>query len=165
MTSCSAERLEALVRDELTAPESAALQGHVAHCPRCRHELNWLESERALFRQRQAADDVGALWAELEAREARQRPRPQPQPARGFAQARRLAVSLAAMVVVLVGVSRALVVSAPADRLGEGWSARVASEVGTLESREAAGGTPLCSRLPDGVGFRCLVQASFVASR
>ncbi len=161
MTGCTVERLEALLRDELPLAERVAVQAHVGHCPRCRHELNWLQSERALFQQRQAPDDVAELWAALEARA-----QPAKVARRPVSQAGRLALSFAAMLVVLVGVSQALVVSAPADRLGAGWPGLATSEVATLESRESASaGEPLCSRLPDGVGFRCLVQASFIATR
>lgn len=155
MTPCSPERLEAYVAQQLTAPEAAVVEAHLARCPRCQHERNWLATERQLFRQRSSHDEVDALWAKLEARGGVGRRPP--------SQLSRLALSLAATLLLLLGASQALLHAAPARGRGAGWVLGP-GEVATLESREAAQ-AELCSRLPDGEGFRCLLPASFVASR
>ena len=65
MSRCGrAASLEALAMRELDAAEAVALRAHAEACPTCRHELRWLESERALFAQRGARDQVRQLWDE-----------------------------------------------------------------------------------------------------
>jgi len=69
MMSCGrTQRLESLVAGELSQAEARDLKSHALSCSRCRHELNWLESEQALFRQRASREEVAQLWAGVVAR-------------------------------------------------------------------------------------------------
>lgn len=56
--------LESLVLGELSAPEALELRAHAQRCVVCRHELRWAETEKTLFAQRAARDEVRGLWAQ-----------------------------------------------------------------------------------------------------
>ncbi|MDP2275766.1 MAG: hypothetical protein Q8N23_02915 [Archangium sp.] len=134
------------------------LRAHVKQCALCRHELNWLETESAMFRQRAGRDEVAELWKGVEKRRGLSvEPRSWP----------RVLVAMAAAAVLLVMVGRA----APQQTSMATDSFSVEE---TLESSMLASPAFLffepsepCSKLPSGVGFQCspVVPASFLASR
>jgi len=145
--------LEAVVQGELPGDE---LRAHAEHCPRCRHELNWLETEQGLFRQRAAREEVSALWKGVAART-------------GVAPRRRSVnlalVGLAAALFVMMGVGRVFL-AGPSSSSGRDTS--VASSVDELMTENAISEerADLCSRSEQGIGFHCgYVPASLVASR
>ncbi|MEW5742644.1 MAG: hypothetical protein AB1938_27250 [Myxococcota bacterium] len=159
MSTCGrTSLLESLVTGEAPAALEAELRAHAGACARCRHELNWLESEAKLFRERAARDEVSELWKGVAQR-------------RGLSNARpwsRVLVAVAASLLVLLGAGRVMLgvssqggVDASVFSDEAGMSEPLMSPVLTLEQREN------CSRLPDGVGFRCepAIPASFIASR
>ncbi len=142
MSRCGrTSHLESLLRHD--EPE---LRAHAKQCALCRHELNWLESEAALFRQRAGRDEVAHLWSGV----VRQPPR------RRFGL---LMAGLATAAAVL------LLLAAPR-------TARTADE-GPLETDALMSPAlnfddePGCSRLPSGLGFTCQssLPASVLASR
>ncbi len=162
MSACGKTALlDALTRGELVPAQSLELRAHAAQCARCRHELNWLESEATLFRQRASRDEVRHLWegVALPSRSAAD-PR----------RTRRVLVSLAASLLLVFGLSR-LTPSVPrahggADASNAAWSETLVSEALSTENLEV-GTSPMCSELPEGWGFWCgpAVPASFVATR
>lgn len=138
--------------ESLLTHEQPELRAHAKVCALCRHELNWLESEATLFRQRAARDEVAHLWKGIEKR-APVESRPWP----------RVLVAVAAAAALLFSVGN---VSSPRGSL--------AADDGPLESDALmspvlsfGGDGEACSRLPSGVGFQCkpVVPASFLASR
>lgn len=148
--------LEAVVQGELPGDE---LRAHAEHCPRCRHELNWLETEQGLFRQRAAREEVSALWKGVAARTGVERRR---------RSVNRALVGVAAALFMVLGVGRVFLV---APTSSSGRDASVASSTEALDevmsenavSEERA---DLCSRSEQGIGFHCgYVPASLVASR
>jgi hypothetical protein len=149
--------MEAVALGEVTGARADELRAHAAGCSLCRHELRWLESEAALFRERAGRETVAHLWAGVAQRRGLEAPRAWP----------RVLAAVAAGVVLLLAASRVVPV-----RAGDAALAQAASEE-TLESPLLmspvlfAGGDANCSRLPLGVGFRCepVVPASFLASR
>lgn len=149
MTCGHSHLLDAVVAGEANAQTVLEVRAHAHGCARCRHELNWLETERSLFRQRAGRDEVAHLWAGVK-------------PV-GHAPPRRLALLalLAAGVVAVLGLSR---ITGPHFTSGASeLSATLQSEpLESLPDEPAA-----CSVLPRGLGFQCgpAVQASFVASR
>ncbi len=157
MSACGrTAQLEAVVAGEAPAALANELRAHAVGCPRCRHELRWLESERALFRERAARDEVGQLWAGVAERRGLAAPRPWS----------RVLLGVAASVALLLVAGRVAV-----GRSGAGDAAGFAEPVGMSEALMSPALPPLawdnCSRLPDGVGFHCgpAIPASFVASR
>jgi anti-sigma factor RsiW len=151
--------LESIVAGEAPAALAAELRAHATNCARCRHELNWLETEARLFRERAARDEVSELWMGVARR-------------RGMANAwpwSRVLMAFAASVLVLLGASR-LVLGQPGSQGGTDASSLV-DEVGMSEPLMSPvlswGERENCSRMPDGVGFRCepAIAASFLASR
>lgn len=69
MSRCGrVEQLDALVTGEVSGARADELHRHASSCSVCRHELRWLQSERALFAQRAARDEVDDLWQQLKAR-------------------------------------------------------------------------------------------------
>lgn len=136
--------------ESLLAVEQPELRAHAKDCALCRHELNWLETEAALFRQRAARDEVAHLWKGVEKRvpvEARPWPR--------------VLVAMAAAAALLFSVGNA---SAPRGSLS--------TDEGPLESDAlmspvlSFGDGEPCSRLPSGMGFQCKpTLASVLASR
>lgn len=159
MSSCGrTPLLESVVTGEASATLANELRAHAAGCARCRHELNWLESEAKLFRERAAREEVAHLWAGVAERRGLPSQRPWS----------RVLVAVAASLVLLLGAGRAVLGvtshgGADASVFHEdfGMSEPLMSPVLTLEDRDN------CSKLPDGVGFRCepAIPASFVASR
>jgi hypothetical protein len=55
-------QLEAAVLGEAPGGRLTDYEAHADACPRCRHELNWLRSEVAMFSQRHAREEVSRLW-------------------------------------------------------------------------------------------------------
>jgi anti-sigma factor RsiW len=66
-------QLEAAVLGEVHEGRVAELDAHADGCPRCRHELNWLRTESALFAQRTAREEVSKLWEAVDARASAKR--------------------------------------------------------------------------------------------
>ncbi|MBL8919101.1 MAG: hypothetical protein JNJ54_09600 [Myxococcaceae bacterium] len=132
--------LDAAVQGEL--PDEA-LREHAAHCPRCRHELQWLETERRLFRERAARDEVQHLWKGVV-------PRVEPGP-RG--RLNRALVGVAATLLLLLGGGR-LLLGAPVSSAG--LDASIVAEAGPVtEGAFSPERGELCSRPVEGVGFHC----------
>lgn len=134
--------LDAAVQGEL--PDEA-LREHAAHCPRCRHELHWLETERRLFRERAARDEVQQLWKGVA-----QRTGSEPRPRRVL---NRALVGVAATLLVMLGVGR-LLVGAPVSSAGLDASI-VAHESAITENAFSPERGELCSRPEQGIGFHC----------
>jgi hypothetical protein len=132
--------LDAAVAQE--TPDEA-LREHAEHCPRCRHELNWLETERKLFRERAAREEVEALWQGTMRRSPRA-------PRRAL---RRAAAGFAAAVLIVVGAGR-VVLSLPASESGRDASVTERIEALMTENAFSAERAELCSR-PEGIGFHC----------
>jgi anti-sigma factor RsiW len=97
MSCAKTSLLEALVANEVGPAEARELRAHAAGCACCKHELRWLESEVALFRQRAGRDEVAHLWAGIEQRT--ELAPPPPAWARGL-------LTLAAAAVVVLSVSQ-----------------------------------------------------------
>jgi anti-sigma factor RsiW len=135
--------LEAHTRSELTAVAASELEAHVATCARCRHELNWLRTERALFRARAGRDEVAHLWQGVAARTA---PRP--------SRLSRFAVALAASALALLAMQQLVRAPIAATVDEPTQSEPFASE--PIESTDPTA----CSRLPEGLGFRCTMSIS-----
>lgn len=153
MSRCGrTSQLEALVQGELRGGLDVDLRAHAKQCAVCRHELNWLESERSLFRQRAGRDEVAELWAENERRRGVTPERPWGRVLMGMAAA--------AVLAVVVGT-------------GSPRSVSVASSTEPLETDALMSPALMldddapCSKLPSGMGFQCAppVPASFIASR
>lgn len=69
MKTCPSKlQLESAVLGELHESRVAELDAHAEACARCRHELNWLRTETALFAQRTAREEVSRLWESVDAR-------------------------------------------------------------------------------------------------
>ena len=153
MSRCGrTEHLDALVMGELNLSAANELRAHADHCQRCRHELNWLETEQILFRARTAEEEVGALIM----RPVAQQPRRIPQVLLAAVASMFLTVGLMKVTAFqLPGLSRA-------DASVNFTSDSSDPEVETAESRELSAG---CSQLPQGVGFHCTSPASFIAIR
>lgn len=142
MSRCGrTSQLEAVVAGEASPALCAEVRAHATQCPLCRHELNWLESEQALFRQRAGRDEVARLWDGLSARQ-------------GLGHERHwgrvlVAMAAAAVLVLFAGrlawAPRAVV----AEELLE--TDALMSPALTLDEGDAVP----CSRLPSGVGFQC----------
>jgi hypothetical protein len=156
MSACGRTHLlDAVVAGEAPVALCLELRAHAAHCPRCRHELNWLESEKQLFRQRAGRDEVSHLWKGVAQRSGIAPSRPWP----------RVFAALAATLALAVGVGR-LATSRTASPQGTEPGDALQSE--QLESAAAASDfRAACSTLPTGLGFHCgpAVPASFLASR
>lgn len=157
MSPCGrTQHLEAVVIGETPAALAAELRAHARHCALCRHELNWLESESALFRQRAGRDEVAHLWKGVAQRS-------------GLAPGRswpRVLVAMAAAAALVLLVGR--VAPQRASLATDGSRDDEALESSMLMSPALffAADEP-CSKLPSGVGFQCspVVPASFLASR
>ena len=71
MSRCGkTEHLEAMVMGELNLAHTTELELHTSKCAVCHHELNWLRSERVLFEQRLAREQVQQLWEGFAAKRA-----------------------------------------------------------------------------------------------
>jgi anti-sigma factor RsiW len=156
MSACGRTHLlDAVVAGEAPVALALELRAHAAQCPRCRHELNWLESEQQLFRQRAGRDEVSHLWKGVAQRSGLEAPRPWP----------RVFATLAATLVLAVGVGR-LATQRTVTPAGVEPGDALQSE--QLESAAAASDfRAACSTLPTGLGFHCgpAIPASFIASR
>lgn len=146
--------LDGAVQGEL--PDDA-LREHARSCARCRHELNWLETEQRLFRERAARDEVQHLWrgvAERAGFEPRRR------------RLNRVLVGLAAALFVVLTAGR-IALSLPSSASGRDASISVESfEALVTENAFSPERAELCSRVDQGIGFHCgYVPASIVASR
>jgi len=149
-------KLEALVLGELPQPAARELRLHARSCSRCRHELNWLESEQTLFRQRAGREEVAHLWAGVMARSPVKAPR---------AWSRVLVAIAASALVVLAGGRVVLTVAHHASHtdFAIGQQSEALESFGT-----ASAGGDLCSMGgPGSPGFHCSapLPASVLASR
>jgi hypothetical protein len=142
--------LESVVQGEIPGDE---LRAHAQRCSRCRHELNWLEVERGLFRQRAARDAVNVLWQGVDARTGAERRR---------RRVNRPLLGLAASLLVILGVGRALIAGS-----SEGRSASTATSTDVLMTENAISQerAELCSRSERGIGFYCGYLPGLIASR
>lgn len=159
MSRCGrTSHLEALTRGEMPGPVAIDLRVHARQCAVCRHELNWLESEASLFRQRAGRDEVAHLWAGVANK-------------RGLGEGRAwgrvlVAMAAAAVLALVVGFGgtqrRSL---ATGHELG-GEALESDALMSPALFFDEADAAP-CSKLPSGVGFSCSqpVPASFIASR
>jgi hypothetical protein len=149
-------QLEAVALGEASPQQAHELRSHAKHCALCRHELNWLESESSMFRQRAGRDEVAELWKGVAAR-------------RGLATPQRawprvlVAMAAAAVLMVLVGRSTPSNVSFATDGGEEQLESPMLASPALMFFEDSAP----CSKLPSGVGFQCspVVPASFLASR
>jgi anti-sigma factor RsiW len=158
--------LEALVAGEATLTLEAELRAHIKSCSRCRHELNWLETEQALIRQRAGRDEVAHLWRGVARRSGITVSRAWPGVLATLAAG-------ATFLLLLVGLWQAPGASLPQGPLtlastpmgSESSASASAAGLPGLESSEST--PPVCSILPQGLGFHCSPEllASFVASR
>ncbi len=151
-------QLEAVAMGETSPAVSMELRAHTRQCALCRHELNWLETESSLFRQRAGRDEVAELWKGVEKRRGLSvEPRSWPRVL--------VAMAAAAMLLVMVGRSAPQQTSMATDT----FSPEETLESSMLMSRAVVFFEPSepCSKLPSGVGFQCspVVPASFLASR
>lgn len=135
--------LDAAVQGEL--PDEA-LREHAAHCARCRHELQWLETERRLFRERAARDEVQQLWKGVAERTGSE-----PRPRRVL---NRALVGVAATLLVMLGVGR-VVIGPPVSSAGRDASIVVEETAPMTEGALSVERGDLCSRPEQGIGFHC----------
>lgn len=68
-------QLEAAVLGEVPEGRLEELDQHAEACARCRHELNWLRAETAMFAQRSARDEVSRLWEAVDPKRESRRSR------------------------------------------------------------------------------------------
>ena len=157
MSRCGkTDQLEAMVLGELNTARVNELEMHTSRCAVCHHELNWLKSERLMFEQRLAREQVQQLWEGF----AKRRAAPRRQPAWG-----RWAMGVAASAVLMLGLGLGSKV--------EPGGQRAASEAYELPmsleemSRNIGSTGRDCSELRPGMGFACgpYLPASFVAQR
>lgn len=150
-------QLEAVAMGEASPALVHELRAHTKQCALCRHELNWLESESAMFRQRAGRDEVAELWKGVAQRRGLVTPRTWP----------RVLVAMAAAAVLFLMVGRST--PAPASMATDGSLSEETLESSMLSSPAFLffQADEPCSRLPSGVGFQCspVVPASFLASR
>jgi hypothetical protein len=146
--------LERLVLDEVGPALAEELHAHVAHCGRCRHELNWLESEAKLFRERAGRDEVAYLWSGVERRQ-RSRRRAWP----------RVWAALAASAAVALGLGVRSWGGGPPEGVAAQASVDMSEPV--MSTALTVEHTDNCSRMPEGLGFSCgpAIPASFLATR
>ena len=105
--------LEAVAMGEASPALGAELRAHAKQCALCRHELNWLESESALFRQRAGRDEVAHLWKGVAQRRGLEAQRSWPRVL--------VAMAAAAAMVLLVGrlAPRPVSLATDGSRAGE----------------------------------------------
>jgi anti-sigma factor RsiW len=157
MSRCGkTDQLEAMVLGELNAARVEELQTHTPGCAVCHHELNWLKSERLMFEQRLAREQVQQLWQGFAAR----RSVPKRQRAWG-----RWAMGVAASAVLMIGIG----LSSKVQIDGRLQASEVDELPMSLEEMSRSTGAPGrdCSELRPGMGFACgpYLPASFVAQR
>lgn len=142
MSRCNKTHLlEAAVRGETPLEP---LEAHAEDCPRCRHELRWLETERKLFRERAAREEVELLWEGVEKSGVLRR----------RAGARRTLFALAAGLLLVVGAGR-LAVTAPSSSAAMDASVSEQLEGLMTENAFSPERAELCSRAEQGIGFHC----------
>jgi hypothetical protein len=161
MSKCGRTHLlEAMTAGEAPALEFE-LRAHAQGCPRCHHELSWLDSERRLFRQRAGRDEVNQLWQGVERRTPKLR-------ADGL---NRVVLALAVALLVVLGLGLVGVSPDPTPRASN-LVPSVTPDEGSLQSVDWAS-EPVsspdpqpCSRLTPGLGFHCgSSQSTVLASR
>jgi anti-sigma factor RsiW len=160
MSGCGRTRsLDALVARELPVTAERDLRAHAAGCARCRHELNWLEAEVRLFRQRSSREEVAELWEGVSERSGMRTERPWA----------RVIVTVAAMVVMIVGAGQLARhrPSSPAPEAPTDMAAAESNFGWSGDGEFSSVSDEPCSRLPQGQGFACspTIPASFLASR
>lgn len=159
MSACHrTEELEALALGETQGVAAAELSTHVQHCALCRHELNWLQTEATLFRQRASRAHVQQLWnTHLNASSRRRRFR--------RASSRMLMALVAAL--FLLATVRWVATSRPAGGMSRESSDEILESSPLMSFMDSTSPEEACSRLPSGLGFHCgpAVPASFVAMR
>ena len=149
MSRCGkTEQLEALVMGELNMARTTELEMHTSRCAACHHELNWLKSERLMFEQRLAREQVEQLWDGFAAKRAAPVQR---QRAWG-----RWAMAIAASAVLLLGVSAKTRTGQLQEHGSSFESAMSLEEMSRDTGRD-------CSELRPGMGFACgpYLPASF----
>ncbi len=158
MSRCGrTSQLEAVANGEAPLSLVAELRAHTKSCALCRHELNWLESEVSLFRQRAGRDEVAHLWSGVATRAG-------VEAAQGR-QWSRVLVAMAAAVALVLGLGQ---LSPRPPSMRTAAEAQEALESDALMSPALFfDAQEPCSKLPSGVGFQCSqpVPASFLASR
>lgn len=165
--ACRREDLEALVSDELLAPQVNALMLHVATCAECRNELDWLRTEQTLLQRRrmQQRSLSPALWEGVAAR-VHQAPR-----GRGWSRIPAALRPLAAAAAVILGVFSLRGMGAHLQGrnmsigCGGPWSPEAATRPDRLEAPEAPElpeppEPPEAPQPPEPPSHRDLVQAS-----
>lgn len=154
MSPCGrTHQLEAVVLGEAPAALAADLRVHAAGCPRCRHELNWLETESTLFRQRAGRDEVAHLWAGVATRRQLETPRPWV----------RVLTALAAGAVLALFAGRLTSPRSASLSTAQAFAQEVLESDALMSPALFLEGTEPCSKLPSGVGFHC--SAPVLASR
>lgn len=154
MSPCGrTHQLEAVVLGESSVVAAAELRAHAQHCPRCRHELNWLETESTLFRQRAGRDEVAHLWAGVATRSQLEAPRPWV----------RMLTALAAAAVLVLFAGRAVSVRGPSLATAQAFAQEALETDALMSPALFVEGTEPCSKLPSGLGFHC--SAPVLASR
>lgn len=154
MTACGrTHQLEAVVLGEAPAALAAELRAHAKQCARCRHELNWLETESTLFRQRAGRDEVAHLWAGVADRRGLEAPRPWG----------RMLTALAAAVVLSVVGGRFAGQARSSWAVDAGVGAEALETDALMSPALELEANAACSTLPSGVGFHC--SAPVLASR
>jgi len=93
-------QLESAVLGDAPAGRLGEYDAHASSCARCRHELNWLRAESALFAQRHAREEVSRLWETVDAKNASKR-------GRGLTR-------------VMLAIAASLLVAIAAGRFGSG---------------------------------------------
>lgn len=156
MSRCGkTEQLEAMVLGELQGARVTELELHTSRCAVCHHELNWLKSERLMFEQRLAREQVQQLWDGFAARRAA------PQKDRAWG---RWAMAIAASALLMVGLSSKV----RSDQIQETGSEEFELPMSLEQmSRQIGSSSRDCSELRPGMGFACgpYLPASFVAQR
>jgi hypothetical protein len=122
------------------------LRAHTKQCALCRHELNWLESESTLFRQRAGRDEVAHLWTGVAERRGLE-PRPWS----------RVLVAMAASAALVLGIGQLAPRAQPKLEQEPLESDALMSPALFLDTQAP------CSQLPSGMGFTC--TGPIVASR
>lgn len=154
MSRCGrTQNLEAVVHGDVAPSVAIDLRRHAQQCALCRHELNWLESESALFKQRAGRDEVARLWQGVADRRGLEQERPWV----------RMMMAAAAAALLMMFAGRITPVPTGVSPVGE---EQLASE-GLMSPMLDFGDAEPCSRLPTGMGFQCSqpVPASFLAAR
>jgi hypothetical protein len=148
--------LEAMVHGELPAASADDLRAHANTCAKCHHELNWLLTERKLFRTRAGREEVQQLWSAVSHRVA---------PRRAASQWSRVAVAFAASLLAVVGYSRVTRSTSPSSTDAIVTQSEPLASEPLMSS--AVDTTEACSRLPQGLGFQCgpALPMSVLASR